>query len=54
MQKRVGLRLRKLCNTHKGDIVMADEDTNIFELNQSQKYDKALFITYGYLECLIG
>ena len=33
---------------------MPSEDTKILEFNQSQKYDKAPYIIYADLECLIG
>ena len=32
---------------------MPSEDTNILEFNQNQKSDKAPFITYADLECII-
>ena len=32
---------------------MPSEDTKILEFNQYQNSDKALFITYAELECLI-
>ena len=32
---------------------MPSEDTNILELNQYQKSDKASFIIYADLECVI-
>ena len=32
---------------------MPAEDTKILECNQSQKFDKAPFIIYAHLECLI-
>ena len=32
---------------------MSSENTKIFEFNQYQKSDKAPFIIYAYLECLI-
>ena len=32
---------------------MPSEDTKILEFNQYQKSDKAGFIIYAYLECLI-
>ena len=32
---------------------MSSEDTKILEFNQNQKFDKALFIIYADLECII-
>ena len=32
---------------------MPSENTKILEFNQYQKFDKALFVTYAYHECLI-
>ena len=32
---------------------MPSKDTKLLELNQFQKPDKALFISYAYLQCLI-
>ena len=32
---------------------MPSEDTKILEFNQYQKYDKALFIVYANLDCVI-
>ena len=32
---------------------MPSEDTKILKLNQYQKYDKAPFIIYADLECII-
>ena len=32
---------------------MPSEDTEILEINQFQKSDKALFIIYANLECII-
>ena len=32
---------------------MPSKDTKLLELNQFQKPDKALFISYAYLECLM-
>ena len=32
---------------------MTYEDAKILEFNQNQKFDKATFIIYGDLECLI-
>ena len=34
-------------------IVLPSDDTKILEFNQCGKYDKAPFITYADLECLI-
>ena len=34
-------------------ITMPSEDTKILEITQYQKYDKAPFIIYADLECLI-
>ena len=39
---------RELCNT-----IMPSEETKKLEFNQYQKPDKALFIIYADLECLI-
>ena len=33
--------------------VMPSEDTKILEFNHHQKYDKASFVIYADLECLI-
>ena len=32
---------------------MPSEDTKILEFNQYQKYDKALFLVYANLDCVI-
>ena len=32
---------------------MHSEDTEIFQFNQNQKYDKAPFVIYVHLVCLI-
>ena len=45
---------KKVCeNKDFCDVVMPSEDTKILELNQYQKSDKATFIIYADLECLI-
>ena len=33
---------------------MFSEDTEILEFNKYQKFDKATFIIYAYLECING
>ena len=45
---------RRVCE-NKGfyNIIMPSEDTKILEFNQYQKSDKAPFIIYADLECLI-
>ena len=35
------------------NVIMPSEDTKIFKFSQNQKSDKAPFITYGDLECII-
>ena len=35
------------------NVIMLSEDTKILKLNQYQKYDKAPFIIYANLECII-
>ena len=35
------------------NIIMPSEDTKILEYNQSQKFDKAPFIVYADLDCII-
>ena len=45
---------KRVCeNNDFCNIIMPSEDTKIFEFNQYQKSDKALFIIYADLECLI-
>ena len=45
---------KKVCeNKDFCNIVMPSEETRILQLNQYQKPDKAPFITYADLECLI-
>ena len=34
-------------------VIIPSEDTKILEFNQYQKYDKALFIIYADLDCII-
>ena len=41
-------KIKDFCN-----VVMPSEDTKILEFNQYQKSDKAPFIIYADLECLI-
>ena len=44
----------KVCeNKYFCNIVMPSEDTKILDFNQHQKSEKAPFITYADLECLI-
>ena len=40
-------------NKNFPNIVMPSEDTKILEFNQYQKSDKAPFIIYAYLECIV-
>ena len=40
-------------NKDFSNLVMPSEDTKILEFNQYQKFDKAPFIIYADLECLI-
>ena len=35
------------------NVIVSFEDTRILEFNQYQKFDKALFIIYADLECII-
>ena len=45
---------KKLCeNRDFGNVVMPSEDTEVLELNQSRKSEKALFVICADLECLI-
>ena len=45
---------KKVCeNQDFCNVIMASEGTNILELNQYQKSDKASFIIYVDLECII-
>ena len=45
---------KKVCeNKDFCNVIMPSEDTKILEFNQYQKSDKAPFITYPDLECLI-
>ena len=45
---------KKVCqNKDFCNVIMPSEDTKILEFNQYQKSDKAAFIIYGDLECLI-
>ena len=43
----------KKVSGNKDTVVMPSEDTKILEFNQYQKSDKARFIIYADLECLI-
>ena len=46
--------LKNVCeNKDFCNIVMPSEDTKILEFNQYQNFDKAPFIIYADLECLI-
>ena len=40
-------------NKNFANVVMPSEDTKILEFNQYQKSDKAPFIIYAYLECIV-
>ena len=42
------MKNKDFCN-----VVMPFEDTKVLEFNQHQKFDKALFIIYTDLECII-
>ena len=45
---------KKVCeNKDLVNVVISSEDTEMLEFNQYQKFDKAPFITYADLECLI-
>ena len=45
---------RKICEKKDfSNIAMPSEDSKILELNQNKKSEKALFIIYPDLECLI-
>ena len=45
---------KKVCeNKDFCNVIMPSEDTKILEFNQYQKYDKAPFIIYGDLACII-
>ena len=45
---------KKVCeNKNFRNVVMPSKDTKILEFNQYQKSDKALFIIYADLECLL-
>ena len=45
---------RRVCETKDFcDTIMASEDTKILKLNQYQKSDKASFIVYAGIGCLI-
>ena len=45
---------KKVCeNKDFRNIIMLSEDTKILQFNQYQKFDKAPFIIYADLECLI-
>ena len=45
---------KKVCeNKYLCNVIMLSEGTEISELNQYQKYDKASFIIYKDLECII-
>ena len=44
----------KICeNKDFCNVIMPSEDIKILEFNQNQKSDKAPFVIYAYLECLI-
>ena len=45
---------KKVCeNKDFCNVIMPSEDTKILEFNQYQKSDKAPFIVYADLECII-
>ena len=45
---------KKVCeNKDYCNVIMSSEDTKILEFNQYQKFDKAPFIIYVDLECII-
>ena len=45
---------KKLCeNKIFYNVIMSSEDTKLLEFNQYQKSDKALFIIYADLECIM-
>ena len=45
---------KKVCKNKKfGNVIAPSEDIKISEYNQYQKFDKAPFITYAVLECII-
>ena len=45
---------KKACeNKDFCNVIMPSEDTEILEFNQYQKSDKAVFIIYADLECII-
>ena len=45
---------KKVCKTkYFCNVIMPSEDTEILEFNQHQKSDKASFIIYTVLECII-
>ena len=45
---------KKVCeNKHFCNVTSPSEDTKILEFNQYQKSDKATFIVYADLECII-
>ena len=53
-QQKTNVNLIKICeNKDFCNVVMPSEDNKILEFNQYQKSDKAPFIIYPDLECLI-
>ena len=45
---------KRVCaNKHFCSVIMSSEDTKILEFNQYKKPDRALFIIYTNLECII-
>ena len=52
---KIKLQLHKRVCENKDfcSIIMPSDDTKILEFNQCQKFDKAPFIIYTYLECII-
>ena len=45
---------KKVCkNKDSCNVIMPSEDTNILEFNQYQRSDKAPFIIYANLKCII-
>ena len=48
-------RYKRVCeNKDLFNIIMLSRATKIFEFSQYQNFDKALFIIYAYLKCIIA
>ena len=53
VKKKLGSHKRVCGNRDFWNVIMPSKDTKILEFSQYQKYDKAPFIIYAGLECII-